>query len=123
METEHKSNALVQAEKVLSAQQISELKEAFQLFDRDGDGTISTDELGIVLRSIGQNPTDKQIEEMIAEVDSNGNGYCEYDEFLYLMSKKINEGQMDEEMMEAFKTFDTTSKGYISLTDLTRVLK
>ena len=60
---------------------------------------------------------------MIAEVDSNGNGYCEYDEFLFLMSKKINEGQMDEEMMEAFKTFDTASKGYISLPDLQRVLK
>ena len=48
-----KSKALIEAEKVLSVQQISELKEAFQLFDRDGDGTISTDELGIVLRSIG----------------------------------------------------------------------
>ena len=59
MDINHKSNALIQAEKVLSVQQISELKEAFQLFDRDGDGTISTDELGIVLRSIGQNPTDK----------------------------------------------------------------
>ena len=118
-----KSKALIEAEKVLSAQQISELKEAFQLFDRDGDGTISTDELGIVLRSIGQNPTDQEINEMIAEVDDDNNGYCEYDEFLLLMSKKINEGQMDEEMMEAFKTFDNTGKGYISKKDLARVLK
>ena len=118
-----KSKALMEAEKVLSHQQISELKEAFQLFDRDGDGTISTDELGIVLRSIGQNPTDKEIEEMIAEVDDDNNGYCEYDEFLLLMSKKINEGQMDEEMMEAFKTFDNTGKGWISINDLKRVLK
>ena len=55
---------------------------------------------------------------MIAEVDEDNNGYCEYDEFLYLMSKKINEGQMDEEMMEAFKTFDNSGKGYISLADL-----
>ena len=60
---------------------------------------------------------------MIAEVDDDNNGYCEYDEFLLLMSKKINEGQMDEEMMEAFKTFDNTGKGYISLNDLKRVLK
>ena len=60
---------------------------------------------------------------MIAEVDDDNNGYCEYDEFLLLMSKKINEGQMDEEMMEAFKTFDNTGKGYISLSDLKRVLK
>ena len=50
---QQKSQALMEAEKVLNPQQISELKEAFQLFDRDGDGTISTDELGIVLRSIG----------------------------------------------------------------------
>ena len=107
----------------MTAQQIQELKEAFQLFDRDGDGTISTDELGIVLRSIGQNPTDQQIEDMIAEVDEDNNGYCEYDEFLLLMSKKINEGQMDEEMMEAFKTFDLDGKGHINLQDLERVLK
>ena len=118
-----KSKALIEAEKVLSAQQISELKEAFQLFDRDGDGTISTDELGIVLRSIGQNQSDAAITEMIAEVDDDNNGYCEYDEFLLLMSKKINEGQMDEEMMEAFKTFDDNAKGYINLSDLKRVLK
>jgi len=39
------------------------------------------------------------------------------------MSKKINEGQMDEEMMEAFKTFDEAGKGYINLNDLKRVLK
>ena len=120
---EGKSKALIEAEKVLSAQQISELKEAFQLFDRDGDGTISTDELGIVLRSIGQNQSDAAIQEMIAEVDDDNNGYCEYDEFLLLMSKKINEGQMDEEMMEAFKTFDEAGKGYINLNDLKRVLK
>jgi Ca2+-binding EF-hand superfamily protein len=60
---------------------------------------------------------------MIAEVDDDNNGYCEYDEFLLLMSKKINEGQMDEEMMEAFKTFDENGKGYINLGDLKRVLK
>ena len=76
-----------------------------------------------MLRSIGQNPTDQQIEEMIQEVDNDGNGNCEFDEFLLLMSKKINEGQMDEEMMEAFKTFDDKGKGYISKHDLKRVLK
>ena len=60
---------------------------------------------------------------MIGEVDDDNNGYCEYDEFLLLMSKKINDGAMDEEMMEAFKTFDNTGKGYISMNDLKRVLK
>ena len=120
---QQKSAALLQAEKVLTPQQISELQEAFSLFDRDGDGTISPTELGIVLRSIGQNPSEQQIKEMIAEVDDSGDGSCGFDEFLLLMSKKINEGQMDEEMQEAFKIFDTSGQGFITLKDLKRVLK
>lgn len=36
----------------------SEFKEAFSLFDKDGDGTITTKELGTVMRSLGQNPTE-----------------------------------------------------------------
>ena len=63
------------------------------------------------------------ITELGYEVDNDGNGNCEFDEFLLLMSKKINEGQMDEEMMEAFKTFDDKNKGYIDINDLQRVLK
>ena len=50
----------------------SEMKEAFQLFDKDGDGTISTTELGTAMRALGQNPTEKELTEMIAEVDGDG---------------------------------------------------
>jgi Ca2+-binding EF-hand superfamily protein len=41
----------------LTREQIDEFKEAFSLFDKDGDGTITTKQLGTVLRSVGQNPT------------------------------------------------------------------
>ena len=47
-------------------------KEAFQLFDKDGDGTISTKELGTVMRSLGQNPTEKELQDMVNEVDVDG---------------------------------------------------
>ena len=78
-----------------------------------------------MLRSIGQNPTEQQIEDMIAEVDTDGNGICEYPEFLLLMSKKMQTQKKDhdEEMLEAFKTYDNTEKGYITIEDLRRVLK
>lgn len=52
----------------LSEEQIAEFKEAFSLFDRDGDGKITSKELGTVMRSLGQNPTEAELREMIQEV-------------------------------------------------------
>ena len=42
-------------------------QEAFALFDKDGDGTITTKELGTVMRSLGQNPTEAELQDMINE--------------------------------------------------------
>jgi len=48
----------------LTEEQIAEFKEAFSLFDKDGDGTITTKELGTVMRSLGQNPTEAELQAM-----------------------------------------------------------
>lgn len=51
---------------------VAEFKEAFSFFDKDGDGTISVKELGTVMRSLGENPTDDELMDMINEVDADG---------------------------------------------------
>ena len=51
---------------------IIEFREAFSLFDRDGDGTITTDELGTVMESLGLNSTQDELDDMIREVDEDG---------------------------------------------------
>lgn len=56
----------------LTEEQIAEFKEAFALFDKDGSGAILPAELGTVMRSLGQNPTDAELQDMINEV-SGGN--------------------------------------------------
>ena len=43
-------------------------KEAFSIFDRDGDGTITNKELSVVMRSLGQNPSEAELQDMINEV-------------------------------------------------------
>jgi calmodulin len=51
-----------------------EMRMAFQVFDRDGNGTISSDELRLVMSQLGENLTDREIEEMVQEADKNGDG-------------------------------------------------
>jgi len=50
----------------------AEFRGAFQLFDRNNDGYISCKELGVVMRSLGQNPTEDELKDMINEVDVDG---------------------------------------------------
>ena len=73
----------------LTEEQVAEFKEAFSLFDKDGDGTITTKELGTVMRSLGQNPTEAELQDMINEVDADGNGTIDFPEFLTLMARKM----------------------------------
>ncbi|ELR21018.1 calmodulin, putative, partial [Acanthamoeba castellanii str. Neff] len=62
----------------LSEEQIAEFKEAFSLFDRDGDGKITSKELGTVMRSLGANPTEAELKEMIKEIDTDNNGTIDF---------------------------------------------
>ena len=52
-------------------------------------GTITTKELGTVMRSLGQNPTEAELQDMINEVDADGNGTIDFPEFLNLMQRKM----------------------------------
>uniref|UniRef100_A0AC35U925 Calmodulin n=1 Tax=Rhabditophanes sp. KR3021 TaxID=114890 RepID=A0AC35U925_9BILA len=99
--------------KQLTPEEIDEFKEAFVLFDKDNSGTISTKELGVAMRSLGQNPTEQEILEMINEVDIDGNNAIDFPEFCVMMKKLIKD--TDAEMIrESFKIFDKDGNGSIS---------
>ncbi|EPQ06863.1 Calmodulin [Myotis brandtii] len=100
----------------------AEFKEAFSLFDKDGDGTITTKELGTVMRSLGQNPTEAELQDMINEVDADGNGTIDFPEFLTMMARKMKDTDSEEEIREAFRVFDKDGNGYISAAELRHVM-
>ncbi|KAI3507503.1 hypothetical protein L1887_22490 [Cichorium endivia] len=106
----------------LTDDQISEFKEAFSLFDKDGDGCITTKELGTVMRSLGQNPTEAELQDMINEVDADGNGTIDFPEFLNLMARKMKDTDSEEELKEAFRVFDKDQNGFISAAELRHVM-
>eukprot|EP00667_Euglena_gracilis_P019488 EG_transcript_20895 len=106
----------------LTQEQINEFREAFTLFDRDGDGSITTKEIGAVMRALGQNPTEEELQKIIEEVDQDGNGIMDFEEFLALMSKKMHEEYELDDIEEAFRIFDKNQDGFISLPELRLVI-
>ena len=71
----------------LSAEQVEELKAAFQSMDANGDGFVSKDELKSMLSSLGEPVDDSVIDEMIAVADTNGDGKIDFNEFVAAASQ------------------------------------
>ena len=53
-------------------EEVEQYREAFSLFDKNGDGKVSTKELGTIMRSLGQNPSEAELKDIVANVDKNG---------------------------------------------------
>merc|ERR1711977_331308 len=91
----------------------------FNLFDKKRTGSIPIADMGTVLRSLGQNPTEAELQALMEEVDKDKSGTIEFDEFVDLMSQtNKSQEQMNEEIKNAFLTFDADGSGMIQEADL-----
>jgi calmodulin len=106
----------------LTEEQIAEYKEAFSLFDKSGDGTITTKDLGTVIRALGKNPTEAELQDIINEVDPNGDGTVDFPAFLTIMARKMKDTDTEEDIIEAFRVFDKDGSGVISAAELRHVM-
>lgn len=107
----------------LTQREAEELKEAFSLFDKNGDQSISREELGAVLRALGRNPTQKEVEDMMREADTDKSGNLNYDEYVQVIAKHMT--PLDEVkigLRQAFSVFDRDKKGWLDLKQLQDVL-
>lgn len=107
----------------LTEEQRNEIKEAFDLFDTDGSGSIDSKELKVAMRALGFEPRKEEIKRMISEVYKDGSGTIEYPEFEEMMAVKIAERDPREEIIKAFKLFDEEGTGKISFKNLKRVAR
>ena len=107
----------------LTEEQKQEMKEAFALFDKNGDGTITCAELGVVMNNLGQNPSSVELQDMINEVDVDGNGTLEFEEFCQLMARQTKETNQEDELKERFKLFDKDGNGLIDRDELRTVMQ
>ena len=105
--------------KNLTLDQKQEYKEIFEIFDSDQSGSIQSEEIAQVMRTLGQNPTNEEVEAMVNNIDVDGNGEVDFDEFLILMVQQLKkENEAEEELVEVFNMFDKDGDGLISVHDL-----
>lgn len=105
----------------LTDEQKTDIKEAFDLFDPNGTGTIDPKELKVAMRALGFEPKKEEIKKMVAEIDKDESGKIRFEEFLHLMTIKMAEKDVKEEILKAFKLFDDDNTGKISFANLKRV--
>merc|ERR1711934_1048247 len=96
-----------------------EIRELFHRFDKDGDVIFITEELGTVLRSLGQNPTEAELKDLIKEEDTTGSGTLDFQEFRTMMKKK---NITEREIREAFRAYDKDGNGLISPAELKQTM-
>eukprot|EP01070_Trichotokara_eunicae_P008135 Trichotokara_eunicae@DN5648_c0_g1_i3.p1 len=111
------------SKKKLSDQQVREYRHAFTLFDSDGNGTIDAADLAKLLRSMGEAPSDDEITELVHFIDADGSGEIDFEEFMTIMSTRIKDNDVEEEMRAAFSVFDSDGDGWITPQELHHALE
>lgn len=103
--------------------QIAELEQVFKKFDVNGDGKISSSELGAIMGSLGHPATEEELRKMILEVDGDGDGFIDFEEFVELNTKGIDSAEAMQNLKDAFSVYDIDGNGSISAEELFEVLR
>ncbi|ETO16277.1 hypothetical protein RFI_21077, partial [Reticulomyxa filosa] len=106
----------------LDKEEIRQLKEAFAFFDHNGDGAISTQEIGQVMKALGLEITDEELKDIMHDLDENGDGHMDFDEFVVMMDRRMSVGSQMDEIKSTFGFFDKKGDGKIDFEELKEAL-
>jgi len=115
-------------DEVLPKEQVEMLKKVFETFDKEKQGFITAEMVSAMLGMMGLKFNHKELMEVIEEIDEDGSGQIEFDEFLILAKKFMTEdeeeysGELEKELKEAFRLYDKEGNGYITTAVLKTIL-
>ena len=99
-----------------------EYKSIFEMHDSNKDGSVNSLELANILKSININISDEEIKEIMTEIELEGNGEINYDEFISILNKREKDVDNEEELLKAFKVFDKEGNGLININELKHIM-
>merc|ERR1712106_610381 len=109
------------ASEKLPLAQIGIFQDAFNRTAKE-DGSVDSIGVKTIMRSIGQNPSEAEIADMINQVDKDGTGSLDFPEFLMMMCLKSDVENAEDEIREAFQVFDGDGNGFINRQELACVM-
>ena len=102
-------------------EKLAEYKEAFDMFDRKGKGTLSIGDIIKIMKNFGYPMTKEEARGMISHVDASGDGEVDFEEFVMIMEKQMH-NLGEDPVLQAFKDLDKNDDGKITNHELRYIL-
>eukprot|EP00744_Colponema_vietnamica_P002053 GILI01003307.1.p1 GENE.GILI01003307.1~~GILI01003307.1.p1 ORF type:complete len:205 (+),score=27.25 GILI01003307.1:87-701(+) len=109
-------------EEKLTDEEIADFKEAFAFFDKSGDGTMESKDLGVAMRSLGVRITDAELKGLISEIDPDNNGSLDVNDFLSCMAEYASRTETDDDIRQSFSCFNKDDSEFVSVEEFSHVL-
>ncbi len=95
------------------------------MYDKNGDSKITLDEFGDVIKSLGLNPNKEQLDTLMQEIDLDGSGTIDFNEFAIWMSIKMSPDKFNKstDLENTFRIFDENGDHFITAKELKNVMK
>ena len=107
----------------ITPEKLREIKEIFYFFDKNKSGSIALEEIGNMYRALGMNPTNTELNNMLANLDADSSGTIEFDEFLSLFKNFKFKPITEDQLKQAFKLFDKDQSGLIETDELVNIME
>jgi len=95
--------------------------EAFSVIDKENKGAIGSEQINNLLRKLGKNPTQEQVEDIL-KLDPKNTNTISFENFCRVMSAQMDSQEKEEELSEVFKAFDLDNDGWINVQEMKKTL-
>lgn len=102
---------------------ITEFKEVFDMFDQDGKGTIGRAQFTTMMKTLGLELSDSELDNLWEKVDADDAGAIEFGCMLERLRKNLSPLSREEQVLEIYEAFDVDNKGSVTGADIARVMR
>lgn len=102
--------------------ELEKFKEAFIFFDRNGDGTMKAEDVGLAMRAMGALVSDGEVKTLLRKYDPDGTQTIDLNDFIACMAEVVNKEDNPSEIKNGFSVFDKDDNGFLPTEEMRHVL-